>query len=425
MRVLPKKIKDLVRELCEADYKNKKSITQEQTRLSEVIQEEGFNIFSEIKKETPSYTIQKNSELRKKLTEDGEPNYKVLEYFKGNSDALHEVIGYYYFGKKKSYKTENHLFYIKLYSAFSEKECDIFVVSRSGKFWILDEEVTNMPLGDYIEKYYCGPSVGAGAKIEKVYSEKNKEHDEVQESLKNIAGELSDISKKNRKVFRYGAITFMDFLGWKGIWQNRNGVRHLDSVSTLINNIKNTIQEYTIGLFPYTSGMEISKFISISDTLAIFTPKIEGCSEVRLIELHARIARYVLEECVKKKYAIRGAISFGRYNTKDSIMIGPGIDECASWHETCDWIGVHLTPSAELIINLSKGTMPSTIEKYDIPVKKGYPKVKYCVRWCVGERQFKALIEEAQALVPEISGKYLNTYDYLQEKRTEDKKWKK
>ena len=30
-----------------------------------------------------------------------------------------------------------------------------------------------------------------------------------------------------------------------------------------------------------------------------------------------------------------------------NIFVGKAVDEAASWHEQADWIGVHLTPSAE------------------------------------------------------------------------------
>ena len=95
-------------------------------------------------------------------------------------------------------------------------------------------------------------------------------------------------------------------------------------------------------------------------------------------------------------------------------MIGPGIDECASWHETCNWIGVHLTPSAELAMkNNSSGDIENIVIRKNIPVKKGYPKVTYCVKWYVEKNEFKNLTNHVQALLPEISGKYMNTYEFL------------
>ena len=95
-------------------------------------------------------------------------------------------------------------------------------------------------------------------------------------------------------------------------------------------------------------------------------------------------------------------------------MIGPGIDECASWHETCNWIGVHLSPSAELIVNdASAEKLECIIKNTAIPVKGGYPKVKYCVKWYVEKDIFSRLRENVPALLPEIAGKYMNTYDFL------------
>lgn len=409
-------VKKLVRDMYLVGYMNKKAISEEQRLLTADITDLTLSLFTKIKIRKPTYTIQKNADLKKYNGDEDEPSYSMLEFLKENSDALHEVISYYFFGQRKTYLTENHMFCLEIYSAYSEKTCDVFVVSKSGKFWIVDNECTDLLLVDFITDFFGEPSLDLKNKLEKIFDDNKADHDTVQNKLKDIASELSSEIMSKATEFRNGAITFMDFLGWKGLWQNRNGENHLDSVSKLINQIKEIAQKYTLEVFPYTTGLEISKFISISDTIAIFTPMIGKRKKEDILELHAKIARYILENCVKNKYAIRGAIAFGKYNTKDNIMIGPGIDECASWHELCDWIGVHLTPSAELIINSSNTNKISGIEEYQVPVKRGYPQVRYCVKWEVNSKDFELLTDEVPALLPEISSKYLNTYKFLHRK---------
>lgn len=66
----------------------------------------------------------------------------------------------------------------------------------------------------------------------------------------------------------------------------------------------------------------ISKLISISDTIAIFTPKSYNRSEVEIIDIHATISKYILEKSCENGYPIRGAICYGKYNIKHNVMVG-------------------------------------------------------------------------------------------------------
>lgn len=251
-----------------------------------------------------------------------------------------------------------------------------------------EDDVTELPLINYISDYFVEVDDAIRGKIVRLMEDTGLEHEELQRGMNQVADELSKLVKD----------------------------RHysLQEVSTLIQQIEKIVDEYTKQVFPYSARLKLSKLISISDTIAIFTPKICHAKTVVILELHARIAKFVLEECVKQSYPIRGAIAVGQYNTKDNIMIGPGIDECASWHETCNWIGVHLTPSAEFAIkNNSSEDIKNIIIRKNIPVKNGYPKVTYCVKWYVERNEFENLTNHVQALLPEISGKHINTYEFL------------
>lgn len=73
---------------------------------------------------------------------------------------------------------------------------------------------------------------------------------------------------------------------------------------------------------------------------------------------------YALEQ----ELPLRGAISYGQYSIKDNIMLGYVVDEAASWHESTDWIGVILTPSAQMITRDKELKSITTYDK--IPFKK-------------------------------------------------------
>lgn len=420
------KIKEILKEMHGVGYISQKAVSDQQKVVAAKVYDISFDLFSKIKVENPNYTINKSPILKKYKVdgdEEQEPTMAIVSYFMDNPDAMHEMIGYFFFGKKKAYETENHLFYMKIFSMYKDDFCDIFLVSKKGKFWIVDEKKTEMRLVDFISCYIVDLAPELRGRIEQLFDNKKSEHDFIQNELNNIAKVLSDYAQSKNYDLQSGVITFMDFLGWKGLWQNRGNANHLENVSNLINEIKEVVRIYTCELFPHSEEIQLSKLISISDTIAIFTPQIPNYAQVDLLKLHAKIAKYILEECVKKTYPIRGAITLGKYNTKNNIMIGPGIDECASWHETCNWIGVHFTPSAELHLKLIQHNRNNddmqNIINYNVPVKHGYPKVGYCVNWKVDNNDFANLMNKVQSLMPEIAGKYMNTYDFLNRKEDE------
>lgn len=412
------KVKELIKKMIEVEFVNSKALGNEQKIIGTEIQNMSYHFFTEIKKDYPGYTIKNNSLLKKYVVNEesnGALDAQICDYFLDNSEAFHELVAYKFCGKKKrkSYLTENHIFFMKLFSSVCSKEYDLYLVSRKGEFYLFENQVTDILFIEYINNYFIELSDEIMQKMNRISGHKKSGHDEIQKELNAISEEINVKSKNNNYKLQAGAITFMDFLGWKGLWQSNNK-NHLETVSELIQSIEAKVHELTHNIFEYSDNLELSKLISISDTIAIFTPKLLKKSEVELLELHAEIAKYVLEECVDRGYAIRGAITFGEYNTKNNIMIGPGIDECASWHEICNWIGVHLTPSAELLIKSNlHNKLNSIVDDDKIPTKSGYPKVSYCVEWHIDKGKFMELTKNVKALLPEISSKYMNTYAFL------------
>lgn len=56
----------------------------------------------------------------------------------------------------------------------------------------------------------------------------------------------------------------------------------------------------------------------------------------------------IIRESLLQGIPVRGATCYGPLSTNGNIMVGPAIDEVASWYESADWIGVFQTPSAFL-----------------------------------------------------------------------------
>jgi hypothetical protein len=211
-----------------------------------------------------------------------------------------------------------------------------------------------------------------------------------------------------------GAVTFLDVLGWKGIWQQSDS-----AIETLYSLIKKTLaetyrisQEYS-DIKEFRGKNEITKVLSISDTIALFT----SGSVDTAIEIQAKICSWLLPYALERELPLRGAISYGEYSIKDNIMLGYAVDEAASWHESTDWIGVVLSPSAQMKII---GKNPEKITIYEnIPFKRSEKNLKLCVDWDFGNAdRLDAVITRKGPHTPEIAPKYLNTLTFLNRKNT-------
>lgn len=208
--------------------------------------------------------------------------------------------------------------------------------------------------------------------------------------------------------YKVGAVTFLDVLGWKGIWQtNPDAIGQLRNFIEEIKTCAHIESERLSIQYEDLRGVD-PVILSISDTVAIFSVG----SAPGSLALHAAICKNALPESVSKHLPIRGATSYGEFSIDESIMLGQAVDEAASWHETCDWIGVHLAPSAYLKVErkLPVGWIP-----YEPPYKNYKFGITGCVEW--GYQKNHESIEkrffEMGPHDPSVAHKYLNTLKYL------------
>lgn len=225
--------------------------------------------------------------------------------------------------------------------------------------------------------------------------------------------------EKPLKQTKYkGAVTFLDVLGWKGIWKENIGEDNQNPITRLSDFIELIRKEEKNFSAPYKhlliNESERGKdanvtVLSISDTIVFFTP---GPAK-ETISIHAALCSWVLEEALKRKLPLRGAISYGEYDYKDQIMIGPAVDEAASWHESTDWIGVILTPSAKFAL---EAHIPKCVVEYgNIPFKKAVKGLNLCIDWNYTSNLYSNFINKGPHM-QEVAPKYLNTLIFLESK---------
>jgi len=234
--------------------------------------------------------------------------------------------------------------------------------------------------------------------------------------------------------YKKGAVTFLDVLGWKGMWQqDTEAAKKLWSiVKATRNKTREIVKEYVYAdkykdRFKEFRGKEtqsldkIVKTISISDTIVLFSK-----NEAELvIEIHAKICAWLLEHALLQAIPLRGAISYGDYIQHENIMQGPAVDEAASWYEFADWIGVALTPSAHLKVEakIRNKEIESITSYKDIPYKKKVHHLNSCVDWSFGTNTIEELKEvflRKVPLTPDIAPKYLNTLEFFMRKQKQD-----
>ena len=224
-----------------------------------------------------------------------------------------------------------------------------------------------------------------------------------------------------------GVITLIDILGWKGIWtRNSDAILRLNQ---LINTIKVVVNEFKKNEFlnednfpNHFQGLE-TEVKSISDTIAIITYS-EDANEA--LEYHANINAKIVADSIKYKIPVRGATSYGKLSSVGNIMVGPAVDEVASWYENTEWIGVIQTPTAMFLTDVSRFKYEGSIlKKHLVKTKKNGMYDTYCVNWpaawLIRENRDTLLkyFMEMGPITPDIAEKYISTLKFYDESNDE------
>ena len=188
-----------------------------------------------------------------------------------------------------------------------------------------------------------------------------------------------------------GYLIFADILGWKGILkkfsltEEKFGV--VNRLLTIRIELENEIKKQN----------SICSVNLISDTFIIYSQS---------FEMSKNLSKKLMTLCLENNLVIREAISYGECYNKDTVYVGPAVDEAASWHDEGEEIGIFCTPSAKKeIIN----------NKYDLSedfIKLKSGKIKtYFINWYNDKmkKKFYEIFNEIDKTKIEVYLKYLNT----------------
>ncbi len=223
-------------------------------------------------------------------------------------------------------------------------------------------------------------------------------------------------AKKIEIVPNQGVVTILDILGWKGIWQrNKNALQDLDDLVNEIETFASSSSKLFRNFQKFGVEDNITKVMVISDTIVITTSAEENDSN-NALDLHGLICKDAIPYSIMKGIPVRGATCYGEFATGKGInsFVGKAVDEAASWHETTDWIGVIMTPSA-------KYSYHTPTEDYwketDPPFKNNLKFSTYGVNWINQEdlslqEILKAFIN-LSPIIPDIVNKFENTIKFI------------
>lgn len=220
----------------------------------------------------------------------------------------------------------------------------------------------------------------------------------------------NQIAKKRRS----GVITFLDVLGWKGVYDRQTDA--IESLRRLIENLKSKTRQQRGRLSGTDDPVDVK---SISDTIALFTL----CSENEVttaIEIHGELCQWLIPESIKMELPMRGATAYGEFEVIDNIFVGKAVDEAAAWHEQGNWIGVNLSPSAEFAFSpLGKS---SAWIPFAAPIKIPMKWQPHCVNWvadwdfvAVKTKDVQQKFQRMGPILPEIAPKFINTLSFIKE----------
>jgi hypothetical protein len=136
---------------------------------------------------------------------------------------------------------------------------------------------------------------------------------------------------------------------------------------------KEDIRAFTFNdtvLFTFRSGSSVPRLKQIADFF--------------------RIMRKFLVDSLTNKILFRGSIAIGKFyaDNETNTVMGEAVTDAAAWYDRADWIGVHATPRATLIIQRKlehhDETKDSVLLDYDVPLKRGLTVPAKAVNWPKG-----------------------------------------
>ncbi len=214
-------------------------------------------------------------------------------------------------------------------------------------------------------------------------------------------------NRNNRDpILQKGVVVFLDALGTKTVWSRKEPSKYIEAWGNVIGLIRENAELYdkatqNDAISPKLNVIAFSDTIilSLSHNLDKFKENLNLFTPYLIIGI---ILRYMLYNAIiEEDIYLRGVISSGEFYVKDSMIIGPAVEEAAEWYEKPEWFGVSTTPSATYGIkflrengNLSDEALNESFISYPVPMKNNPTLESYAVLWPTGGVYYKIKVEK-------------------------------
>jgi hypothetical protein len=156
--------------------------------------------------------------------------------------------------------------------------------------------------------------------------------------------------------------------------------------------LRDSIQAFTERVVETSlSGLDmnrLSKF-TFNDTVVYAYEPLSGVT-LGEVERFCHVLRVFETHSIIKGTPFRGALAVGDFYVGDKqTVLGPAITDAASWFEAADWVGIHATPHASMLIQsllerAPKAGLDHVLVDYDVPLKDKSKRRLKAVNWPKG-----------------------------------------
>jgi hypothetical protein len=241
---------------------------------------------------------------------------------------------------------------------------------------------------------------------------------------------------------RQGYFGFLDALGIRGRWQSESPERIVEDYETWYAQVTATDASTGIGNLDIMPEQAIpaatrqlprglrTELWAFSDTVAFSLDTHGEANQELTVRLGNSLAE-IFVSALHRGFLLRGAVAFGTYHEGRAgrILVGPAIDEAASWHEQADWAGIILTPSAgRTVIPDAVPGIESQVGghfmSYEVPMKGAGTSRLWALNWPqINRDEILSKVDRhfmRPPVTPEVQRKRANTLDFFAASRAHE-----
>ena len=217
-------------------------------------------------------------------------------------------------------------------------------------------------------------AIQSSAVIDTKYLKQFSEYVEWKENTDNVK-KINKNTEKKPLTKKFGLVAYIDALGTKEMWKDRDPQKILMTWNKFITNF-----EVILKLTFRENETKIT-FNSFSDTLII---TLENKDVNYLLKKFGFAVWSLIVQSIRSDMPVRGCFAIGTFYNKKNFFIGEAISEAAQYYELPQWVGISASPSANAKIEaLSKQdhSISNIYHKCSIPLKRSIEQKAWAVNW--------------------------------------------